>query len=231
MKSTNKKTSLFFYLLLVLICISSCTQSNHKTYWVDSVKRNCESGAGKMMCLNIYEGENLDSAQWELFYSNISGFTFEPGYYQKIVVSSEILVKEKIPADGSAISYTLEKVLEKKEDKKIRLHDIWAAKSILGNPIPDSATMVTPTLEINLSKMEITGSNGCNNYRGSIEKINDSLLKFSMLLSTKKMCMNMMISDLFDNALNQTFNYQLKNTTLTFYDIHENELITFQKID
>lgn len=231
MKILNFKNTFFFLLLFISIFISSCAQSTQKTYWVDSVKRNCESGAGKMMCLNIYEGENLDSAQWELFYSNISGFTFEPGYYQKIVISSEILAKENIPADGSAITYTLKKVVEKKEDKKIRLHDIWVAKSISGNSIPDSSTMVTPTLEINLSKMEITGSNGCNNYRGSIKKVNDTFIEFGMLLSTKKMCMNMLISDLFDNVLDQTYTYQLKNTTLTFYDIHEHELITFEKID
>nr|WP_317207113.1 DUF4377 domain-containing protein [Chryseobacterium arthrosphaerae] len=45
------------------------------------------------------------SDSWENFYSNIEGFTYEPGYEYVLKVKTEKIANP--PADASSIKYTL----------------------------------------------------------------------------------------------------------------------------
>jgi hypothetical protein len=64
-------------------------------------------GVGPMKCMQVRR-----SAQqpWELFYTGIEGFTFEPGYQYRLKVL--VTPVENVPADASAYAYVLDMVVE-----------------------------------------------------------------------------------------------------------------------
>ncbi|WP_392588886.1 DUF4377 domain-containing protein [Serratia ureilytica] len=65
-------------------------------------------GVGPMKCMQVRR-----SAQqpWELFYTGIEGFTFEPGYQYRLKV--RVTPVENVPADASSLRYRLIEQLEK----------------------------------------------------------------------------------------------------------------------
>ncbi|UKM64594.1 DUF4377 domain-containing protein [Flavobacteriaceae bacterium GSB9] len=218
-------------LFLMAILNTSCSNNvgaETTTYWVNSLKVECDAGAGKAQCLQVFKGDDLNNAEWTLFYSPIEGFTFEPGYIQKIEVRETHLKPETVPADASSIKYQLVKVLEKQKDKKAILNDIWAATHIDGNKIENKNT---PTLEINISKMQAFGSDGCNNFSGSIKNLNDNTLTFGPLASTRKMCPDMTVSQQFNQVISQTASYKHEQATLYLYNEAGDETLRFKKVD
>jgi len=66
-----------------------------------------------MECLEVRQSE---SADWQLFYSEIEGLNYEPGYLYRIKVREEKRDPENIPADASSIRYILVAVEEKIPD-------------------------------------------------------------------------------------------------------------------
>jgi len=224
-----KPIILLFIGFFLLLFTSSCNSSKTSIIWINSFKTECSAGAGEMQCMSIFRGDGTDDAVWELFYTPIEGFIFDPGYFQKIKITQEHLDKRNVPADGSSIKYTLVKTLEKKMDKRIILNDIWVPNRIYQNPINNKKTF--PQMEINLSKMQVFGNNGCNNFNGKIKHITSSNIQFGNFASTRKMCLDMSIPDLFDKAMNASASYKIENTVLTFYDRENNETINFIKID
>ncbi|WP_204382856.1 DUF4377 domain-containing protein, partial [Aeromonas veronii] len=52
---------------------------------------------------------------WTLFYQNIEGFQFEPGYRYQLTVSKEQLTD--VPADAPSLRYQLIKVVNKVASK------------------------------------------------------------------------------------------------------------------
>lgn len=213
----------------IITSLFACTTTKNTTMWVNSLKSECSNGAGKTTCLSVYRGEKLEDAKWETFYSKIEGFNFEPGYLQKIKVQEEQLNKEEIPADVSSIKYTLIEVLNKEFDSKTLLNDIWTLVKINGGKINKMAKL--PTLEINLSKMQVMGNNGCNSYTGKINKVNSSVIEFGPIASTKKMCLQMEIPDNFDKAISKVASYKIENSILTLFDKEGNEVLAFLKAD
>lgn len=103
--------------LLLGIVITSCsTSKNTQTLLINSEKVDC-IGVAPMKCLQV---KKLDkpNPQWEYMYSEIKGFEYEPGYIYKIKVKVKELDKKQVPADGSSIEYTLEKVISKEAGEK-----------------------------------------------------------------------------------------------------------------
>ncbi len=76
--------------------------ANEKTIIVGPQTVECSAGAGRMQCMQVKESA---SAAWTNFYSNIEGFTYEPGYEYVLKVKTEKI--ENPPADASSIKYTL----------------------------------------------------------------------------------------------------------------------------
>lgn len=60
------------------------------------------TGVGPQMCMQIKESPEDD---WQLFYDQIEGFDYEPGYDYELVVRVEDV--ENPPADASSLRYTL----------------------------------------------------------------------------------------------------------------------------
>lgn len=105
-------------LIMLLLVATSCKSSNSEneasgiTYWINSSRVPCV-GVGPMECLEVRQSE---SADWQLFYSSIEGFNYEPGFLYRIKVREEKRNPEDIPADASSIRYILVSVEEKIPD-------------------------------------------------------------------------------------------------------------------
>ncbi|MGL4228807.1 MAG: DUF4377 domain-containing protein [Tannerellaceae bacterium] len=116
MNITIKRILLAAALLLGIVTTSCSTSKNTQTLLINSEKIDC-MGVAPMKCLQV---KNLDKAdaEWETMYANIKGFEYEPGYIYKIKVKVKELDKKQVPADGSSIEYTLEKVISKEAVQK-----------------------------------------------------------------------------------------------------------------
>lgn len=212
---------------------SSCTENtdndNVVTFWVNSYKAECDAGAGRMQCLQVYRGDDPATAEWEYFYQEIKGFNFEPGYFQRLEVNETPREKGKVPMDASTLDYTLIKVLEKVEDSRFALNGKWMATSVSGEELTDTTTV--PVLGIDLQKMQVSGTNGCNNYNGGIKTLTASVMELGNIASTKKMCMDMSVPDSYDQALNSTASYKMTDGTLVFMDKDGTATVSFKKAE
>ncbi|MBU2950142.1 DUF4377 domain-containing protein [Tamlana agarivorans] len=227
---TYLKTISALFLIAIIGTSCSPSENNNTSFWVNSHKVECDAGAGKAQCLQVYKGADVEHAEWTYFYNQIEGFTFKPGLLQKIEVSETHLNPKSVPADASTIHYKLIKVLEQRQDPKMNLHDIWAATHIYGQTINTSNTEA-PTLEINITKHMILGTDGCNNFSGSIKTLTKNTLVFGPIATTRKMCPNMEIPDAYIRALTTVKNYKRDGLVLYLLDADNNEILRFNKVD
>nr|WP_314492548.1 DUF4377 domain-containing protein [uncultured Chryseobacterium sp.] len=86
---------------------SVSTTANVKTFIVASQTADC-TGIAPMKCLQVKEKQ---SDRWGNFYSNIEGFTYEPGFEYILKVKTEKITNT--PADASSIKYILLKQVSK----------------------------------------------------------------------------------------------------------------------
>ena len=218
----------FFYALLFLFAACNPVE-NTSILWVNSYQVDC-TGAGKMKCMLIQKGEAINEDGWQNFYSRIEGFEYEPGYLYKLKVKEERL--ENVPADASSIKYMLVEVMEKKEDRRLKVNGSWNAVKINGSIIKLPRTRgagVIPHLDIDIKTMQISGIDNCNNFSGMILTLDDQNIKLGPLAATKKMCPDLTIANAFNDALNGVSKYQLDGNVLKFMDSEGVELLEFTK--
>jgi len=111
MKNILKSLSIILPIVAIFLMIQCKPMSNStadiKTFIVASQTVDCTVVA-PMKCLQVKEKE---SDSWGNFYSNIEGFTYEPGFEYVLNVKTEKI--ENPPMDGSSIKYTLIKQVSK----------------------------------------------------------------------------------------------------------------------
>lgn len=220
------------YLILTiafLACTSSTENEIENIYWVNSTKVACV-GVGPMSCLQTQKSDTLNlNADWNLFYSQIEGFIYEPGFIYKLKIKETQI--ENPPADASSIKYTLVDTLEKLKDKRLEIHDIWVLESLNGITINSDSISKQPQIEINVTQMKIYGNNGCNQISGSIKTLNETNLEFGSLIETLMMCPNMKIPTLFSHALLNVKKYKKEGLRLFLRNDLDTEILIFKKID
>lgn len=212
-------------IFIVILLIQSCSTQNSEVFWVGGVKTDCDAGAGKLECLNIYRGGNLEAATWENFYAGIEGFAFEEGFLKKVKVKKETL--KKVPADASSIKYTLVKELDKKADIRILLNGKWMLSRL--NNAPVNRSIKLPEMTIELSKRKISGTSSCNNYMGTINNVTSTSILFGNIVSTRKACIHKNIEPEYLAALNAIKTFKVAESMLVFYDENGKELLFFFK--
>lgn len=93
--------------LLLSACQSAPTPSQGETLYINSQLVDCV-GVGSMQCMQVRSDEQQ---AWTLFYQQIEGFQFEPGYQYQLTVSKEQLTN--VPADAPSLRYRLIKLVSK----------------------------------------------------------------------------------------------------------------------
>lgn len=226
-----------FAAILCLFCTcgpakNRVMQSSVSTYWVNSQRVPC-TGVGEQRCLQVKKGGNLEMGEWQNFYASIEGFDYEPGYVYQLRVR-ETPRPEPVPADASSIVYTLEEVIEKRLDSKLRLNDIWALERVgitdIGNEdLPQG--IERPTIEFQLVEKRVGGTNGCNNFSGELLEVGERKLKLGPLAMTRKACMGSNIPDRVTSALNKVSGYQLDGLKLSLLNEAGAEILRYRKVD
>ena len=224
------KNVMFYCTMMTTVLLQSCSgtqqmKMSEEIFWVSGVKTECSAGAGKMLCLNVYKGDDLAQAAWTAFYAPIEGFNFKEGTCQKIKVSQKKLDPSKVPADGSSIAYALIEVLETREDQRSQLQGEWELLSIRDKKMMINGPI--PTLAFDLKTNQLSGNNNCNNYTGKIVKLTSSLIETGEIATTKKMCRDMQISAEYMAAFNSTKSYKIEGNTLTLYDADNRRVLTY----
>lgn len=207
------RNTFFLAITILAISCSSAFQKNTFTYWINSYTVDC-TGLTPMNCMLIQKGENIIEGQWQNFYSKIEGFTYEPGFIYKLEVKEEKL--QNVPADSSSIKYTLVNILEKKEDFKYFLNGNWEVITIDGSTL--TTAMQKPQITIDIAEMTINGTDGCNNYSGTILNIEGAFIELGPLAATRKMCPEMTIPDQFNQAISKVKTFRRENNKLYFME-------------
>lgn len=147
-----------------------------KTLYIGPELADCV-GVGPMKCMMVKE--NPDD-EYQFFYSEIEGFTFEPGYTYKVRVRVEPVANA--PADASSLKYTLIEVVS----QEAVAAGAAGAEAALAGPtwqltgVADangvlSATPEGVTATATFADGRVSGSGGCNNYSAAYTLDGDSL--------------------------------------------------------
>lgn len=111
-----------------------------------------------------------------------------------------------------------------------RLHDIWTLKTLNGEVLnPEEFREELPRIEINAAQKSFRGFAGCNRMTGQIFS-EDTLLRFSKIVTTEMLCAPPNKENEFLKALQATTSYKIENNRLILSN--PNGLsISFKKID
>lgn len=224
---------LFFLIgtIFFLACSAENKKQDQYVYWVNSTKVSCV-GLAPTKCLQIQKSETPDPSAWESFHGSIQGFDYQAGYVYKIVVKENHLDPANLPADASSIEYTLVEILEKRQDLRLRINDIWVAIEIKGEILPSEEDGFSlPQLEINVGEMRYMGNDACNSYNGGIIELDDQTIRFGIAAGTRMMCMDMKIPDLFNTSLPEVLTWEIQENKLQLFDADCKEVMLLKKID
>lgn len=219
--------------LLLAVFASSCSQrSTVSTYWVNSMRVECDNASAEE-CLLVQEGDTIDPNGWSQLRDRIEGFEFEMGFLYQIKVKEQGLHPDEIGADGACITYSLVEVLKKEPDAKLRLHDIWVVTTINGDDVSASSQSLQKdmVLEIFIKDMRVVGTDGCNNFMGGIASVGQQELKLGPLAGTRMMCQDMTLPDQFMRSLSAVTNYEIIERNLHLYGTDDTELLVLKKVD
>lgn len=217
---------IIIFLCFVIVSCSSDGSKEIKTLVINSFKVPC-TGVAPMSCYQVKDSKEDET--WSYFYNEIEGFDYVPGFLYTLEVEVVTLAENEIPADGSSLKYTLVKVLEKIKDNRLSINDIWVLETLNGDSVSNQFSK-RPYIEIHVSKNQCLGNDGCNNFTGSLEQLDDSIIRFGLFASTKMACPNDELSFQFIENLDNTDRYIVDQGKLTFFQ-GELELLTFKKTD
>lgn len=229
--------TIFTPLLLALTLLTACTttpgaelpddnlpvnpapqpEPDALTMFVGAETREC-TGVAPQTCLLVRFSPDED---WTLFYDQIVGFTYEPGYeYELLVTKVEI---ENPPADASALQYTLVEIVQK---NAVAVQNEMSANELIGTTwdlvewmtSDGSMTLIPGTsITIQFDGENLSGSSGCNSYSGAYSA-NAGTLSFSGpgFISTMMACE--------ETVMQQEFAYLQQLATATGYTLNGDQL-------
>ena len=109
-----------------------------------------------------------------------------------------------------ASNYVLTKIDENLVDKKWRLFELFGTTVSLKN-----SSAIEAFITFNVTGNRVSGNSGCNMFAGSYQSGPGNQLKFSQMVSTRKMCMDMSIEDQMNKLFQVVDSYSLQNNVLS----------------
>ncbi|MCE2593287.1 DUF4377 domain-containing protein [Motilimonas cestriensis] len=93
--------------LFLAACANHQPLTQETLLYVNAETKEC-TGVGPMICLQV---KTPEAQQWQLFYQDINGFTYEPGFHYQLQVKKEAV--NNPAADASSVKYSLIKIISK----------------------------------------------------------------------------------------------------------------------
>lgn len=211
-------TSKLMLTLLVVFGLSAATKADVITLVVKEDLASC-TGVAPMTCMQV---KYKNSKSWELFYSQIAGFTYKPGYRYVLLVNRT--KRKNVPADASAYEYKLKKLVKKIKMKipasantawDFVLKHKWKLIQMNGITQKDSPVYIT----FDGDKKRVAGKSGCNTFFGAYDK-SDGTLSFKQMAGTMMACseeLNKLEHQFLTLIGDQTFKYDVADQTLNLY--------------
>ena len=114
-------------------------------------------------------------------------------------------------------------------DQLTELDGRWTLFSVKGQNVSSLSYMVNPTLEVNSAEKRIGGSDGCNNFFGQLEKLDDKSLIIGLMGSTKAICPEMKDTDMLGQYLTVVRTYKIAGKKLYLYSDTGIEVLVYTK--
>ena len=197
--------------------------------WVSGFKTTCDTGAGNSNCYYINKDEDVNTNNWEYFYSDIEGFVFEKGELKRIKILQQEQPANEQVADKSTLKYIFQEELDNQMDHRNSLEMDWELEQIPGVELNNNTQL--PKLTFDLQEMKVFGNGGCNDFNGTISKVALKSLTLGNLLNTLKICDENNVEDTFFNALNKIAFYTIENKKLNLFDDQNKLLLTFKPFE
>ncbi len=183
------------------------------------VKENtvpCE-GVAPMDCLQVKEGT---AKTWSNFYTTIKGFNYKPGYQYKLTVIKKKLTGP-LPADASAYSYQLKKIVYKRKVKVPASITSYLNKKMIltqlnGKAINNGRVYLT----IDNARHTIFGKSGCNRFNTGYQ-LNGNTITINQAAGTLMACdeASMKLEQEFTTVLDKkTFEIHAAGNSVHFKD-------------
>lgn len=176
-----------FAMVLTVGCIPSAAGGDGEeiTLFVGPQLQACV-GVAPMDCMQVKESPE---GEWTLFYDQIEGFSFEPGFEYELRVNR--MAVENPPADGSALRYELVGVVSKTAVSQPT--DTLAGTRWVLEGYGSVDSMMVPVAEATLEfhgDGTMGGSTGCNSFGGSYTLEPDGGLRLGQLAMTMMACVD-----------------------------------------
>jgi heat shock protein HslJ len=207
------KPSLTLLIIFSIISNTSLGQTEtSKTIIVADAKISCNYQNTIMACLKI---KSHPDSIWRDFPYEIEGFIFEPGFETILEISETVI---QFPGDSAAIKQyklvkTISKVNKVLTDKRLLSNNRWKIVNYEkdGTLTPLRRTNAFAIFDIDNNK--ISGNNSCNTFNGNTI-IEDGVISFGILMSTKMACENNQSEALINDALTGKAAYYVRNNIL-----------------
>lgn len=182
LKNTMGAVGCFCAALLFVACKiqSPPAEAEGTILYVGPAMADCV-GVGPMTCLMVKDAPADD---YRMFYSPIKGFDYVPGYEYELRV--EVTKRENVPADASALVYTLIEVVGKKKAGIAIDSTAWALSSYLSVSGTMDPRVEKSIVNMKIANGKITGNAGANRFFGGC-KVDGSLIRISATGSTMMM--------------------------------------------
>lgn len=212
-----KSISSKIILTLGFIMVFSITSKSEVIKMVIKEDLTSCTGVAPMTCMQV---KYKNSKGWELFYSQISGFKYEPGYRYVILVNRT--KRKNVPADASTFEYKLKKVVQKTK-VKVNTNTVWDYvlkhkwKLIQMNGVTQKDSPVY--MKFDGTQNRVAGKSGCNNFFGGYEK-GDETLSFKQMAGTMMACsedLNKLEHQFLTLIGEKTFKFDVADQTLNLY--------------
>ncbi len=200
--------------------MKNITVGKEKILIINEEKTACE-GNPNAKCLLIKEE---GTKEFEVFYQGITGFVFEEGVRQTILVNERYVANPMVKQTEPI--YTLIKVI-----RKLKVSDVpYAAPAVPISPLDkkwilrkmkesDTSSFAIDDdgvwLRLNYGENKYEGQAPCNSFFGGFKTDLISSFKASSPASTKMYCDNMPLENLFFKLLEAANSYELKDNKLS----------------
>ena len=170
-----------------------------KTMYVAHHLADCV-GVAPMNCMLVRDNPE---GEWKLFYDEIQGFDYEPGFDYELMIRTEEIPNP--PADASSIRFILVEVVSKTPmsseggaaaelvagDWRLAAFSDEVLSAAGVDPMPAAEMQASKGRGVTITFLEdgqVGGNSGCNQYTGSYTIEGGHSLSFGQLASTRKMC-------------------------------------------
>jgi heat shock protein HslJ len=200
------------------------TAEQTKTLFVGPEMVDC-SGAAPQQCMLVKENR---PDEYTLFYQQIEGFTFEPGYEYELLV--QVITVDNPPADGSALRYSLVNMVNRTPAAEVQPAESEASAD--GTPLVgtlwqmerfegDDALGSTEVTAVFAEDGTLSGNAGCNSFSTSYTLEGDNLRISDTIIATMMACLDDGVMEqeaAFLGGLPGAANYKIEGRQLTLYD-------------